>query len=174
MQNEHDTPELETPELVEKLQENQDGLDVNAEVSLIKDQLMRALAEAENIRKRAEREKSDMSKYAVSNFAKDMLGVADNLSRALAAVSDVKVDDPKINALIEGIKMTEQTLAQVFERHGIKKIDPKGEKFDHNTQQAMSEVESDLEAGCVVDVYQHGYIIHDRLLRAAMVTVSKG
>jgi molecular chaperone GrpE len=162
----------------EEIQENNTldesvQLDINAEVNLLKDQLMRALAETENIRKRAEREKNDMSKYAVTNFAKDMLAISDNLSRALTALANHEIEDPKLKTLIDGIKLTEQTLTQVFERHGIKKIDPKGEKFDHNTQQAMSEIESDLDAGYVVDVYQPGYLIHDRLLRAAMVSVSK-
>lgn len=148
-------------------------VDSETEITQLKDQLMRAMAETENLRKRAEREKADMSKYAVTGFARDMLGIADNLNRALSALGDEKVENPKLKALIEGIQLTEQTLSQIFERHGIKKIDPQGEPFNHDFHQAMSEVDSDLEKGMVVEVYQPGYAIHDRLLRAAMVAVSK-
>lgn len=173
MQEEH-TPE--TPETVEEPPKTEEETQVELveENAQLKDQLMRAVAETENLRKRAEREKVDMSKYAITGFARDMLGIADNLSRALATLGGEEVSDPKIKALVEGIQLTEQTLAQVFEQHGIKKIDPQGEKFNHEFHQAMSEVDSEEEKGTVVEVYQSGYVIHDRLLRAAMVAVSKG
>lgn len=146
------------------------------EISRLKDELMRSMAEMENVRKRAQREKEDAMKYGITSFAREILQVADNLERAL---SSIKEDDRKqndvINQLFTGVEMTEQLLYQSFEKVGVKKIDPKGEAFDHNFHQAMTEVESDEhESGQVVDVFQPGYIIHDRLLRPAMVSVAKG
>lgn len=170
-----------TPETTENLEKSEGSVPLSEsqessenELQLLKDQLMRALAETENLRKRAEREKAEMSKYAVTGFARDMIGIADNLNRALAVLGDHPQEDPKIKSMVEGVKLTEQTLLQVLDRHGIQKIDPVGEKFNHDFHQAMSEVASDQEKGTVVEVYQPGYTIHDRLLRAAMVAVSKG
>jgi molecular chaperone GrpE len=141
----------------------------------LKEQLLRALAEADNIRKRADREKADLSKYIISNFARDLLGVADNLSRALGAINaDQYKDDPLVTALIEGIQMTDITFHQILERNGIQKMNPMGEKFDSNFHQAMSEVpHENMAPGHVVEVYQSGYMIQDRLLRPAMVAISK-
>lgn len=148
--------------------------DAPEEAAQLKDQLLRALAEVENTRRRAQREVEDARKYAVANFARDVLTVADNLSRALAAVPEDAVGGDDLKALVDGMSLTERELLAMLERHGIRKIEPKGEKFDHNLHQAMFEVESpDAEPGTVVEVAQAGYVIGDRLLRPAMVGVAK-
>lgn len=145
------------------------------EIAELKDRLLRALAETENVRRRAEREREDTAKYAVTGFARDMLPVADNLSRALAAVGDARGKDPAVDALIAGIELTDRELNAIFERQGIRRIDPAGERFDHNLHQAMMEVEDATKpSGTVVQVLQTGYVLRDRLLRPAMVAVSKG
>lgn len=139
----------------------------------LKDQLLRALAEVENVRRRAKREVEDARKYAVASFAKDILTVGDNLGRALMAVPE-DADNDDLRALIDGVSLTERELLSVMERHGIRKIEPKGEKFDHNLHQAMFEVDApDAEPGTVIEVAQPGYVIGDRLLRPAMVGVAK-
>lgn len=146
------------------------------EVAELKDKLLRALAEAENIRRRGEREREDTAKYAMSGFARDILPVADNLGRALAALGpEVRGKDPSLDSLIAGIELTDRELTAVFERHGLRRIDPLGEKFDHNFHQAMMEVEDPTKpSGTVVQVLQTGYVLRDRLLRPAMVAVAKG
>ncbi len=144
------------------------------EAAQLKDQLLRALAEVENTRRRAQREVEDARKYAVANFARDVLTVSDNLSRALIAVPDEAAQSEDMKALIEGVGLTERELLSVLERHGIRKIEPMGEKFDPNLHQAM--FESDVPGaapGSVVEVVQSGYIIGERLLRPAMVGVAK-
>lgn len=145
------------------------------EITQLKEQLLRSFAEADNIRKRADREKVDLGKYVISNFARDLLGVADNLSRALGAIDPEKYkNDPLVTGLIEGIQMTDVTFHQILERNGIQKINPMGQKFDSNFHQAMAEVPHEgVAAGHVVEVYQSGYMIQDRLLRPAMVAISK-
>ena len=144
------------------------------ELAATKDKLLRALAESENMRKRAQREREEAGKYAATNFARDMLNVSDNLSRALASVSTDNLDEPTRN-LLAGVAATERELQAALERHGIKRVDPMGERFDHNFHQAMFEVEdSGQPAGTIVQVLQPGYVIHDRLLRPAMVAVAKG
>ncbi|MEM1019110.1 MAG: nucleotide exchange factor GrpE [Pseudomonadota bacterium] len=150
-------------------------LNMEAELTDTKDRLMRAVAETENVRRRAEREKQDASQYAVTKFARDILSVADNMRRALEAIpEESRADDSPLKGLVGGLDMTERELLTVFERHGIQKLDPTGEKFDHNFHQAMSEVETDSTApGHVVQVYQSGYVLNDRLLRPAMVVVAK-
>jgi molecular chaperone GrpE len=145
------------------------------QVSSLKDQLLRALAETQNVRRRADREKADASKYAVTNFARDMLTVADNLRRTLesAKPSDTPADGSD-QAFLEGVEMTERDLLASLDRHGIKQVSPMGEKFDHNFHQAMFEVETaDQDPGVVVQVIQEGFVIGDRLLRPAMVGVAK-
>jgi molecular chaperone GrpE len=144
------------------------------ELAESKDKLLRALAETENIRRRSIREKEDAAKYAITNFARDMVPAADNLGRALDALPEGVRDDENFKGLIEGVEMTGRGLASAFEKHGIKEVHPHGEKFDHNLHQAMFEVE-DAEAapGTVLQVMQIGYTIGDRLLRPAMVGVSK-
>ena len=140
----------------------------------LKDQLLRAMAETENLRRRAEREKEDTSKYAVATLARDILSVADNLRRALDTLPVDQAPNDATRNLLAGIEATERELLAIFERRGIKRIDPTGQRFDPNFHQAMFEVpNSGQEAGTVVQVLQPGYIIHDRLLRPALVGVAK-
>ncbi len=137
--------------------------------------MLRALAETENVRRRAQREREDASKYAISSFAKDLLSAADNLRRALESLPASEAKDERTRSLLAGVAATERELLGVFERHGIKRIDPKGEDFDHNFHQAIFEAERpDQPSGSVVEVLQPGYVLHDRLLRPAMVGVAKG
>ena len=149
---------------------------VYAEVADLKDKLLRAMAETENIRRRSEREKAGSRKYAITDFARDMLAVADNLQRALEAVTDDARDgNPELSQLLEGVEITRKELQGHFGKHGIKEIDPMGEKLDPNLHQAVVQLD-DPEAtqGTIIQVMQPGYVIHDRLLRAAMVGVAKG
>src|SRR5919109_391484 len=142
---------------------------LEAELAEQKDRLLRALAETENVRRRAQREREDVSKYAVTSFAKDLLSAADNLRRALESLPESEVKDERTRSLLAGVAATERELLSVFERHGIKRIDPKGEVFDHNFHQAIFETErEDQPSGTVVEVLQPGYVLHDRLLRPAM------
>lgn len=144
-----------------------------AELASMKEQLLRALAEVENVRRRGQKEREDASRYAVSGFAKDMLDVADNLRRALESMAKAEPSE-SMAALIGGVEATERQLLAAFERHGIRKINPVGETFDPNFHRAMVEIEDPARpAGTVVQVMQHGYVIHDRLLREALVAVSK-
>ena len=149
---------------------------LKAEVESLKDQRLRALAEAENIRRRAEKEKADASQYAVTKFARDMLGIADNFARALAAVpADVRaVADPQVKAVLDGVEATDRQLLQTLERYGVKAVDTSDGKFDPNLHQAIAEVPGNGKpAGSIVDVVQSGFTIGERLLRPAMVTVAK-
>jgi len=150
---------------------------LEAEVAGLKDRLLRAVADAENTRRRADRDKQDASKYAVSSFARDVLSVGDNMRRAIDAVSEADrqgVPEP-IRNLIEGVEMTEREFLSVLDRHGVKPITPLGEKFDANLHQAMFEVPDPAQpAGTVTEVVATGYTIGDRLLRPAMVGVAKG
>jgi molecular chaperone GrpE len=146
------------------------------EAADLKDRLLRTAAEMENVRKRLEREKAEATLYAASNFARDILSVSDNLTRALElAHADAIKDAPEpIKNLIGGVEMTQRELLNVFERHGIKRLDPLGEKFDPHLHQAMFEVPAgDQPSGIVVQVLQAGFVIGDRVLRPAMVGVSK-
>jgi molecular chaperone GrpE len=147
---------------------------LEAELAEQKDRLLRALAETENTRRRAQREREDATKYAMSGFAKDLLSSADNLRRALDSLPEEKVRDELTRNLLAGVAATERELLAIFERHGIRRIDPRGERFDHNFHQAIYEVErTDEPAGTIVEVLQPGYLLHDRLLRPAMVGVAK-
>ena len=147
-----------------------------AENAAMKDQLLRALAEAENTRRRTQRDREDFAKYSAAPLAKDILPVADNLARALAAVpKEALANDEALKNLVEGIAATERQLQSALERHNIKRIDPEGEKFDSHRHQAMFEVPgTDKPGGSVVQVLQAGYILHDRLLRPALVGIAKG
>lgn len=148
---------------------------VEAELAETKDRLLRALAETENVRRRLQRERDDAQKYAAGGFAKDLLSAVDNLRRALDAMPDSEIADSRTRGLRDGVAATERELLAAFERHGLKRIDPKGERFDHNFHQAIFEAERpDVPAGTVVEVLQPGYLLHDRLLRPAMVGVAKG
>lgn len=141
-----------------------------------KDKLLRTLAEMENLRKRTEREVLDARVYGIAGFARDVLAVADNMHRALEAIGPELREgaDAKVKALIEGVELTERELLKSLEKNGVKKFSPQGEKFDPNVHQAMYEVPtSDQPAGQVAQVIQAGYMIGDRVLRPALVAVSK-
>jgi len=148
---------------------------VEAELAETKDRLLRALAETENVRRRMQRERDDAQKFAAGAFAKDLLSPVDNLRRALDAMPESELSDPRAKNLRDGVAATERELLAAFERHGLKRIDPKGEPFDHNFHQAVFEAERpDVPTGTVVEVLQPGYVQHDRLLRPAMVGVARG
>ena len=149
--------------------------ELEAKISELKDQLLRTVADSENLRKRLEREKEQTRKFGIANFAKDLLSIADNLGRALdAAPNKEGIEDQAIENFVLGVQMTEQELQKAFDNNNIRKIDPLGEKFDYNFHQAMFEVPTNDHApGIVLEVVQHGYALHDRLLRPAMVGVSK-
>lgn len=142
-----------------------------------RDKMLRTLAEMENLRKRTAREVADARTYSISGFARDVLGIADNLQRALDAVPAETREsaDPMLKALIEGVELTERSLLNALEKNGVRKFDPTGEKFDPNFQQAMYEVpDASVPPGTVVQVVQAGYMIGDRVLRPALVGVAKG
>ena len=147
------------------------------EVTDARDKMLRTLAEMENLRKRTSREVADARLYGITGFARDVLDIADNLQRALDAVPDETraAADPGLKALIEGVELTERSLHNTLEKNGVRKFDPSGEKFDPNFQQAMYEVpDPSVPAGTVVQVVQAGYMIGERVLRPALVGVSKG
>jgi len=150
--------------------------ELEAGLADLKDRSLRALADAENTRRRAEREVSDAKKYGPSGLVKDLLNVSDNLHRALESVGeDLKGSDETVKNLVVGVEMVAKEFLSAFEKHGVTKLDPLGEKFDHAFHQAMFEVEdSNQPAGTIVQILQPGYVMHDRLLRPAMVAVSKG
>ncbi|HEY1613764.1 MAG TPA: nucleotide exchange factor GrpE [Rhizomicrobium sp.] len=150
---------------------------LQAEVAELKDRLLRALAEAENTRRRAERDRHDATQYAVTRFARDMLTVSDNLRRALDAFpAEARADAaPQIKAVLEGVEATERQLVGTLESHGVRVIDTAEARFDPHLHQAIAEVPADGKpAGTIVNVVQTGYVIADRLLRPAMVTVARG
>lgn len=150
---------------------------LDRELADMKDRLLRTLADMENMRKRTDREIADVKVYAVSQFARDILGVADNMHRAMQALDDelrAKADE-SMKALLDGVELTERELINVLEKHGVKKLEPQGQKFDPNRHQAMFEVEdASVPNSTVVQVMQAGYTIGDRVLRPALVAVSKG
>lgn len=147
-----------------------------AEVVDLKDRLLRAHAEMDNIRKRGEREKADTQKYAVTRFAQDILTVGDNVQRAIDAVpAQAAEQDPALKSFLEGVTMTERELINVLERHGIKRMQAQGEAFNPHQHQAVMETQNvDVPSGTVIQVLQAGYMIEDRVLRPAMVVVAKG
>ncbi|RME69032.1 MAG: nucleotide exchange factor GrpE [Alphaproteobacteria bacterium] len=157
----------------------EDGADarlaeMEAELGALKDRLMRAVAETENVRRRAERDKADAAAYGATALARDMLDVADNLRRALDAVPEGLRATEGVDSLLTGVEMTERALLHAFEKHGIQKIEAEGEKFDPSRHQAMFEVETTATPpGHVVQVMQAGYVMKDRLLRPALVGVAK-
>ena len=157
--------EISPEDLIEKL---------NEEITSLKDQRLRAIAELENFRKRAEKDQSDALKYGISNFAKEIITIRDNIERAQSSISDEAKNNEAIKSVIEGIDLIAQSVVSTFEKIGIKKIESLNEKFDHNLHQAMMEIENDeLEPGTIVQELIPGYTLHDRLLRPAMVGVSK-
>ena len=141
----------------------------------MKDQMIRALADAENTRKRAQKEREDASKFAVSSFARDLLSVADNLRRALDAVTDEMLgENPNMKNLMDGVSATEREMLSCFERNGIVKIEPLDEKFDPNFHEVMFEAPMlDKESGTIIQILEPGYMINDRILRPARVGISK-
>ena len=188
-ENEDTPPDSEAPEetAAEEGEETETGAEETGEeaveeltpeqqVEELNDKLLRALAEAENVRRRAEREKLNAAKYAITNFAREVLGVADNMKRAMASVdSEARKKDPALEQLMVGLEMTEREMLSTFERFGIKPIEAMGEKFDHNLHEAMFELDDTSKpAGTVMQVVEAGYVLNDRLLRPAKVGVSKG
>jgi molecular chaperone GrpE len=147
------------------------------EAAEFKDKLLRTLAEMENLRRRTERDVTDARLYSISSFARDILAVADNMDRALKAL-DAELREkapPGVKALLDGVELTERELLKVLDKHGVKKFDPAGERFDPNVHQAMYEVpDPSVPSGQVVQVVQAGYMIGERVLRPALVAVSKG
>ncbi len=159
-----------SPQDVERIAE------LESQLAEMKDQALRAMAETENMRRRTERERADMQKYAITSFAKELLNVSDNLRRALEAVpEESKQGNEELNNLLVGVEATERELLKIFEKKGIQKIHPLGEKFDPNFHEVMFEAPSEEHpAGTIFQVMEAGYVINDRLLRPARVGVSKG
>jgi molecular chaperone GrpE len=158
------------PEEIEADEETGDS------ASQLKDQLLRALAETENVRRRAKKDVADAGRYGIANFARDMLSVSDNMARALESIPDeAREESDIVKALVEGVEMTAREMASALERHGIRQENPLGEKFDYNLHQAMFEAPGTGQPdGTIVKVVQAGYMIGERLLRPAMVGVAKG
>lgn len=150
--------------------------ELQTELDTLKDQALRAMADAENVKKRAEREVKAASTYGIERFAADMLSVSDNLGRALSVIDEKAKEKLGDNAknLVEGIELTEKELIAVFSRHGIKPVPGKGSKFDPNVHQAVAQIPSSETKGDVAEVMQTGFTLGDRTLRAAMVAVSTG
>jgi len=160
-ENNSDSPE----NIIEKL---------NEEIQDLKDQRLRAAAELENLRKRAEKDQADALKYGVSNFAKEIINIKDNVERAQSSISEDVRSNDAVKSIVEGLDMIAQSAVATFEKIGIKKIESLNEKFDHNLHQAMMEIENnEVEPGTIVQELISGYTLHDRLLRPAMVGVSK-
>ena len=158
-------PKLSNEEVIEKLK---------VDIEELKDQRLRSVAELENYRKRSEKDQSDALKYSITNFAKEVISIRDNIERANASILDEIKSDEKIKPVIEGLELIHQSIISVLDRFEIKKIESIDQKFDHNFHQAMVEIErDDCEPGTVVQELIPGYMLHDRLLRPAMVGVSK-
>lgn len=149
---------------------------LEAEKTDLINRLLRAQADMDNLRKRTEREREETAKYAITKFARDVVGVADNFERAITSVpAEAIVDDPALAGLLEGVRMTEREFLNALERHGVKRLAPKGEPFDpHFHQAVMEQHDAAVPAGTVLQMFQAGYVIEDRCLRPAMVVVSKG
>jgi molecular chaperone GrpE len=152
-----------------------DALALAREAAESKDKMLRTLADMENLRRRTEREVNEARAYGIASFAHDLVGVADNMRRALESARDGSAGAASAKTLVDGVELTERELLKVLEKHGVKKFDPQGAKFDPNLHQAMFEVpDPTVPAGSVVQVIQPGYMIGERVLRPAMVGVSKG
>ena len=171
-----ESPDAGEPEAPALTGDQQRIVALETEIAELRDRALRAMAEADNAQKRAARDVSESRKYGATALARDVLTVADNLGRALLAVPDVpREDDENLFNLRTGVDMTLKEMLQALERHGVKKVTPEpGERFDHNRHQAMFEVPTDeLAPGAVAQVVQDGYVIHDRLLRPALVGVAR-
>jgi molecular chaperone GrpE len=162
--------QTETPEGAEV---SQDASAFEAELAKARDELLRALAEVENTRRRADRQIADARAYAIDRFATDLLSVADTLSRALTAAPRDDVDEGFRN-LLTGVELTERAMLDAFARHGLKQVGTKGEAFDPKIHQAIAHIPSEHPANTVAEVMQPGYVLGDRTLRAAIVAVSSG
>jgi molecular chaperone GrpE len=166
------SPSLHADETIKSLIDSMAAME--AEKAELKDRLLRALADVENIRRRSERDVADARVYGITAFAKDMLSVADNLRRALESIPADAITDT-LRPLIDGLELTERDLLKNFERHGMRKVEPYGEKFDPNLHQAMFEApHTDLPNGHVMEVIQTGFALGDRILRPALVGVARG
>ena len=161
--------DIQTEELVDQLED-----DLTIQLEEMKNNWLRAMADLENLRRRTTREKEEALKYGAVSFARDIVSTVDNVQRALESCPLTDDLPPSVQALIKGVEMIAKEVGSTFERHGVKKVSSLGEKFDPNLHQAMFEVETmEQEPGTVVQVLQDGYLMHDRLLRAAMVGVAK-
>ncbi|QCK86708.1 nucleotide exchange factor GrpE [Phreatobacter aquaticus] len=178
----HDNPTPDSP-AVDAPSEEEAGNSLEAELEAaraeardMKDRVLRTLAEMENLRKRTEREVADAKTYGVTSFARDMLAVADNMRRAFETLpEDARPADGPVKAFLDGIDLTERELIKTLGKHGVKKIEPDGQKFDPNLHQAMFEMpNTEVPNGTVVQTVQAGFVIGDRVLRPALVGVSKG
>jgi molecular chaperone GrpE len=168
-------PEAQPSDAAEALA--RDPAELAREAADYKDKLLRTLAEMENLRRRTAREVMDARQYAIAAFARDIVAVADNMDRALAALDAELREkaDASVKALLDGVELTERELLKVLEKHDVKKFEPHGEKFDPNLHQAMYEVaDPSVPAGTVAQVVQAGYLIGDRVLRPALVAVTRG
>jgi molecular chaperone GrpE len=143
------------------------------EVARLKNEVLYAQADTQNVRRRLEKDKADATAYAATSFARDMLSVADNMSRALSVIPDEMRGDERLKGLLVGIEATGRELESVLKRHGVVKIESMGEKLDPNKHQAMIEMPSDKAPGTVIQEMQAGYMLRDRLLRPAMVGVAR-
>ena len=174
-----DAPKGETSKTGSAAEAQQPPADLDtllAENAELRDRLLRSMADMENLRSRTEREKADMARYAISNFARDVLTVGDNLKRTMDHVPpEAAASDPALKSFLEGVELTERELLNVLERYGVTRIEPLGARFDPNCHQAMYEVQDgNVPEGTVVEVMQAGYVIGDRCLRPALVAVAKG
>ncbi len=173
-------------DVTESQETNETGVDKNSdtnedeiqklkeEIESLKDQRLRAAAELENFRKRAEKDQSDALKYGIANFAKEIINIGDNIERAKSSISEEVRSNESIKSVVDGLDLIAQSTIATFEKIGIKKIESINQKFDHNLHQAMMEIEKDdCEPGTIVQELIPGYTLHDRLLRPAMVGVSK-
>ena len=169
------TNPIENEAPLESSVDTDDGADLEPEEEELRNQLLRAMADNENLRKRTEREVAAAKKYGPFSFVRDLLASIDNLEKAISLIPENKDEmDETLKNILIGVDMTGREVASVLERHGISKINPEGEKFDYNLHQAMFEVPTnEVEPGTVVQVVQLGYLLHDRLIRPAMVGVSK-
>lgn len=149
---------------------------LQGQIADLTDRLLRAHAEMDNLRKRAEREREETAKYAISKFAREVVAVADNFERAIQAVpAGAAEQDAVLKSLVDGVSMTEREFLNVLERNGVKRINPKGEQFNPHHHQAMMEMQNtEVAPGTILEVFQCGYFIEDRVLRPAMVVVAKG
>lgn len=164
-------PEQDRTALLEAELEKLEG-----QIGDLTDRLLRAHADLDNLRRRTEREKEETARYAITKFARDVAGVADNFERAVQAVpAGAAEQDPALKSLIEGVSMTEREFQNVLERHGVRRVNPKGDLFNPHLHQAMMEIQnSEVPNGTIMEVYQAGYVIDERVLRPAMVVVAKG